>query len=93
MPGRIVLFGATGYTGRLTVEATLALAYDSAGPELSEVRLDGHNAYAFTAGALAWGAEQAAERGLEATGALGAVEGFGLDELEEGYREAVPARV
>ncbi len=92
VPG-FVLFGATCCPGRLTAGAMLTLAYDSAGRELSEVRLDGQKAYAFTAGALAWGAERAAERGLEVIGALGPVEGFGLDELEEGCREARLARV
>ncbi len=166
MPSRIVLFGATGYTGRLTAEALVARGarpvlagrsaekleslaaeldpslelavadtgrpetissllergdvlvstvgpfarfghaalqaaigarasyLDSTGePAFAEVRLDGQNPYAFTAAILAWGAETAARRGLESAGALGPVEGFGLDALEQGCRAAGLARV
>jgi short subunit dehydrogenase-like uncharacterized protein len=71
----------------------IATAYDSNGRELSEVRLDGQNPYAFTAAILAWGAEKAAERGLESTGAIGPVEGVGLEALEQGCREAGLSRV
>jgi short subunit dehydrogenase-like uncharacterized protein len=71
----------------------VAIAYDGGGRELAEVRLDGRNAYAFTAAVLAWGAERAAERGLEAAGALGPVEGFDLEALEQGCRVAGLARV
>ena len=71
----------------------VAIAYDANERELSEVRLDGQNPYAFTAAILAWGAETAAHRGLEGSGALGPVEGFGLDALEQGCREAGLARV
>lgn len=97
MPGRIVLFGATGYTGRLTAEALVArgvlpvLAARSAEKLESlaaEVRLDGQNAYAFTAGVLAWAAGRVADRGLERRGALAPA-----DALEPGCREAGLARV
>ena len=71
----------------------IAIAYDGNGRELSEVRLDGQNPYAFTAGALAWGAERAADLGLETTGALGPAEAFGIGALEHGCREAGLARV
>ncbi|MFN2467500.1 MAG: trans-acting enoyl reductase family protein [Gaiellaceae bacterium] len=71
----------------------VAVARDAAGRRLSEVRLDGQNPYAFTAAILAWGAERATEPGLEGTGALGPVDGFGLDALEQGCREAGLARV
>jgi short subunit dehydrogenase-like uncharacterized protein len=71
----------------------IAVAYDANGRKLTEVRLDGQNPYAFTAAMLAWGAETAAARGLEAAGALGPVEGFGLDALEQGCREAGLVRV
>lgn len=71
----------------------VAVARDATGRRLSEVRLDGQNPYAFTAAILAWGAERAAERGLEGAGALGPVDGFGLDALEQGCREAGLARV
>ncbi|HEV2772141.1 MAG TPA: hypothetical protein VGV57_04855, partial [Thermoleophilaceae bacterium] len=71
----------------------IAVTRDATGRRLSEVRLDGQNPYAFTAPILAWGAERAAERGLEGAGALGPVDGFGLDALEQGCREAGLARV
>jgi short subunit dehydrogenase-like uncharacterized protein len=71
----------------------VAVARDATGRRLSEVRLDGQNAYAFTAAILAWGAERAAERGLEGAGALGPVDGFGLEALEQGCREAGLVRV
>jgi short subunit dehydrogenase-like uncharacterized protein len=70
----------------------VAVAYDTAGHQLSEVRLAGVNVYDFTAGMLAWGAERAAAGGLQDTGALGPVEGFGLDALEAGAAEAGLAR-
>ena len=76
-----------------TSSHVVALAYDGVGRELAEVRLDGQNPYAFTASVLAWGAEHAARQGLEDSGALGPVEGFGLDTLEQGCREAGLARV
>jgi hypothetical protein len=52
------------------------------------VILTGVNGYDFTARVLAWGAQRAAEGGLRGTGALGPVDGFGLDELEAGAAEA-----
>ncbi len=42
----------------------------------------------FTGEILAWGAERAAAGGLKGVGALGPVDGFGLDELEAGCAEA-----
>ncbi len=71
----------------------VAVARDATGRRLAEVRLDGQNVYAFTAAILAWGAERAAVGGLEGVGALGPVDGFGLDVLEQGCREAGLARV
>jgi hypothetical protein len=71
----------------------LAEAYDAAGRKLSEVRLEGANGYDFTAGMLAWGAEAAADSGLQGTGALGPADGFGLDALERGAAEAGISRV
>jgi short subunit dehydrogenase-like uncharacterized protein len=68
-------------------------AYDAGGAKLSEVHLEGADGYSFTAGMLAWGAEHAASGGLRGAGALGPVDGFGLDELETGAREAGIARV
>lgn len=71
----------------------LAIASDDAGHRLAEVRLAGVNAYTFTAGMLAWGAMQAAEKGTNGTGALGPVDAFGLDELERGAASAGIERV
>ena len=41
---------------------------------------------------LAWAAMRAADGGLRGSGALGPVDGFGLDELERGVAEAGIAR-
>jgi short subunit dehydrogenase-like uncharacterized protein len=67
-------------------------AFDASGRKLSEVHLTGVDVYTFTAGMLAWGAERAAAGGLHGAGALGPVDGFGLDELEAGARDAGIAR-
>ena len=66
----------------------VAIAYDGAGRELAEVHVAGGNAYTFTGRILAWGAERAAEGGLQGTGALGPVDGFGLVALTDGCRWA-----
>jgi hypothetical protein len=71
----------------------LAEAYDAAGTRLADIRLEGTNGYDLTAGFLAWGAQTAAAGGLQGTGALGPVDGFGLDALEKGCAEAGIARV
>jgi hypothetical protein len=42
---------------------------------------------------LAWAALRAAGGGLHGTGALGPVDGFGLDALEQGVAQAGLARV
>jgi short subunit dehydrogenase-like uncharacterized protein len=66
----------------------VAIAYDSAGRELAESRLTGVDGYTFTGRILAWGAQRAAEGGLQGTGALGPVDGFGLVALTDGCRWA-----
>jgi short subunit dehydrogenase-like uncharacterized protein len=71
----------------------LAEAYDAAGTRLADVRLEGVNGYDLTAHFLAWGAQTAAAGGLQGSGALGPVDGFGLDALEAGCAEAGIARV
>jgi short subunit dehydrogenase-like uncharacterized protein len=71
----------------------LAEAFDAAGAQLANVRLEGSNPYDLTANFLAWGAETAASGGLHGTGALGPVDGFGLDALERGCAEAGITRV
>ena len=62
----------------------LARALDASGRALSEVCLEGVDVYTFTAEILAWGAMTAAAGGLRGTGALGPVDGFGLEALQEG---------
>ena len=59
----------------------VAIAYDGAGHALSEVHLTGVDGYTFTGRMLAWGAERAAAGELQGTGALGPVDGFGLEAL------------
>ncbi len=65
-----------------------AIAYDSAGREVAQVTLEGPNGYTLTADFLAWGASRALAGELQGTGALGPVDGFGLDALEAGCAEA-----
>jgi hypothetical protein len=71
-----------------TGSAVVGLAYDRAGAELAHVRLVGVNGYTFTGEILAWGAMRAAAGGIDGAGALGPVDGFGLDELTEGVASA-----
>jgi short subunit dehydrogenase-like uncharacterized protein len=71
----------------------LAEAFDAGGTRLADVRLEGGNFYDLTASFLAWGAETALAGGLQGTGALGPVDGFGLDALERGCGEAGLVRV
>ena len=66
----------------------VAIAYDSADHALSEVHLTGIDGYTFTGRMLAWGAERAAEGALQGTGALGPVDGFGLEALRDGCAQA-----
>lgn len=71
----------------------LAIARDASGRALSEVRLEGVNAYTFTAAILAWAAARALEGGVEGVGALGPAQAFGVQELEAGVAEAGISRV
>lgn len=66
----------------------VAIAYDGADRALSEVHLTGVDGYTFTGRMLAWGAERAAAGGLQGAGALGPVDGFGLEALTDGCAEA-----
>ena len=66
----------------------VGIAYDSAGRALSEVHLKGVDGYTFTGAMLAWAAQRAAAGGLKGTGALGPVDGFGLEALAAGVAEA-----
>jgi short subunit dehydrogenase-like uncharacterized protein len=71
----------------------LAEARNASGTVLAEARLEGVNGYDLTAGFLAWGATTAASGGLQGVGALGPVDGFGLDALEAGCAEVGLRRV
>ena len=66
----------------------VAIAYDDAGHQLSEVHVTGVDGYSFTGRILAWGADRAAAGALKGTGALGPVDGFGLAELTDGCAQA-----
>jgi hypothetical protein len=63
-------------------------AYDASGRQLSEIHLTGIDAYTLTGRTLAWGAERAAAGELRGVGALGPVDGFGLDELRQACEDA-----
>lgn len=71
-----------------TGSLVFATAYDTVGNELASVRVSGVNGYTFTGEFLAWGAVTAAAGGLQGVGALGPADGFGLDALTAGCREA-----
>jgi short subunit dehydrogenase-like uncharacterized protein len=66
----------------------VAVAEDPEGRELAQVRLRGPDPYTLTARLLAWGAVRAAGAGLLGTGALGPVDAFGLEALQEGAAAA-----
>jgi short subunit dehydrogenase-like uncharacterized protein len=66
----------------------VGIAYDAEGRELAEVHLSGANGYDFTGDILAWGADRAGAGALKGTGALGPVDGFGLEELRAGCAES-----
>jgi short subunit dehydrogenase-like uncharacterized protein len=66
----------------------VAEALDPAGGVLAEARLSGVDCYTFTGAVIAWAAERVVAGGLQGSGALGPVDGFGLDALERGVAEA-----
>jgi short subunit dehydrogenase-like uncharacterized protein len=70
-----------------------ATAYDVAGEPLADVRLTGVDPYDFTANFLSWAARRLASHPVERSGALGALEAFGLETLEAGCAEAGLERV
>ncbi len=94
--GRVVK-GSTGGPGpeerAKSGSEIVAEALGPAGEVLATARVAGVNGYSFTAAMLAWGAERAAAGELQGTGALGPVDGFGLDALEAGVAEAGIKRV
>ncbi len=71
-----------------TTSSFVAEVFDAAGVLLARTRLRAPDAYAITAGLLAWGATRAAEHGVSGTGALDPVGAFGLDELAAGAATA-----
>ena len=71
----------------------VAEARDADGDVLARVSMRGPNGYTFTGDVMAWGAQHAAEHGLEGAGALGPVDGFGLGTLEAACAQAGLARV
>jgi short subunit dehydrogenase-like uncharacterized protein len=85
---------AKGSTGGPDAEARsktgsriVAEVFDGDERRLSKVVLEGPNGYTFTGDVMAWGAQRAAETGLEGTGALGPIDGYGLRTLESGCAE------
>jgi short subunit dehydrogenase-like uncharacterized protein len=66
----------------------VAEAVDASGETVAAIRLTGINVYDFTARILAWAAERAADGEVRGVGALGPVDGFGLDELEAGAAQS-----
>ncbi len=87
-----VVKGSTGGPDAAARERTgsvvLGAAYDAVGTKLAEVRLEGAGPYDFTGPMLAWGARAAAAGKLRGIGALGPVDAFGLEVLQEGVAEA-----
>jgi short subunit dehydrogenase-like uncharacterized protein len=93
--GRFVKGSTGGPDGAARAKArsfVVAVASDAGGAPLATVRLEGDNPYDFTGAVLAWGAMAAAAGGLLGAGALGPVDGFGLDVLEAGVAQAGIAR-
>ncbi|HEY3829520.1 MAG TPA: saccharopine dehydrogenase NADP-binding domain-containing protein [Solirubrobacteraceae bacterium] len=84
--------GSTGGPDAAARERTgsvvLGAAYDAAGAKLATVRLEGVGPYDFTGPILAWGAQAAAAGKLSGVGALGPVDGFGLQMLQDGVAGA-----
>jgi short subunit dehydrogenase-like uncharacterized protein len=76
-----------------TKSTVLATAHAADGRHLSTVRLEGVNSYTFGFNMIAWAASTAATQGVKASGALGPVAAFGLNELEGGVRTAGIERV
>jgi short subunit dehydrogenase-like uncharacterized protein len=70
----------------------VGIATDAGDVPLAEVQLAGVDPYDFTAGMLAWSAIRAAETPIEPTGAIGPVEAFSLETLEQGAADAGIAR-
>jgi short subunit dehydrogenase-like uncharacterized protein len=76
-----------------TSSTVLATAHAADGRQLNAVRLEGVNSYTFGFNMIAWAASTAATQDVKASGALGPVAAFGLNDLEAGVRAAGIERV
>lgn len=65
----------------------IAVARDAAGEAIDAVHVDGPNPYDLSGLLSAWAAERILEHGLDASGALGPVDAFGLEALRAGCAE------
>jgi len=66
----------------------VAEAFSAQGDLLSRREMVGVDGYTFTSKFIAWAAEKAIQGKVAKTGAVGPVEAFGLDALNEGCKEA-----
>ena len=66
----------------------VAVARDGAGRQLATARLEGIDVYTLTGRLVAWAARQLAAGTATGAGALGPVDGFGLETMTEGIRAA-----
>ena len=66
----------------------VAECFDSSGKLLARAELMGANGYTFTGEMLTWLADSILKGKLKASGALGPVEAFGMEEVIAGCREA-----
>jgi len=66
----------------------IARAYSSDHKLINSVALAGVDGFSFTANFLAWAAIHAATHGVQAKGALGPVQAFGIEALTEGVRQS-----
>jgi short subunit dehydrogenase-like uncharacterized protein len=100
-PGVRPLYEATtrrlmrGSTGGPTPEErthggvhVVGIAYDGEAAPLAEAHVEGPEGYELTAALLAWGAGRLGVGNVDAAGALGPVEAFGLDDLLAGLARA-----
>jgi short subunit dehydrogenase-like uncharacterized protein len=71
----------------------LAVATDAAGRPLATARVEGVDAYTLTGELIAWAALRLAAGEVSGAGALGPVDAFGLDALEDACREAGLTRI
>ncbi|MEV6980103.1 saccharopine dehydrogenase [Sphaerisporangium sp. NPDC051017] len=77
-----------GESGEEIATQVVAEAFDRDGERLASIELHGGDPYDFTARLLAWGAITAGTDGVDAQGAVGPVEAFGLESLVRGCDQA-----